>query len=51
MRGVGADLADSVGGLGDVVVLDSIIDLAELRTKVRETAIRKGVTVPDAGAN
>ena len=48
---VGADLADSVGGLGDVVVLDSIIDLAELRTKVRETAVRKGVTVPDAGAN
>ena len=48
---VGADLADSVGGLGDVVVLDSIIDLAELRTKVRETAVGKGVAVPDEGSN
>ncbi|WP_423921559.1 PTS sugar transporter subunit IIB [Frigoribacterium sp. 2-23] len=47
---VGADLADSVGGLGDVVVLNSIIDLNELRTKVRETAERKGITVPDAEA-
>jgi PTS system ascorbate-specific IIB component len=48
---VGADLADSVGGLGDVVVLDSIIDKAELRTKVRETALRKGITVPAGDAS
>jgi PTS system ascorbate-specific IIB component len=47
---VGADLADSVGGLGDVVVLKSIIDINELRTKVRETLEAKGVTIPDAGA-
>jgi PTS system ascorbate-specific IIB component len=48
---VGSDLADSVGGLGDVVVLDSIIDMGELRTKVRETAVRKGLTVPAEDAS
>ena len=48
---VGSDLADSVGGLDDVVVLDSIIDMGELRTKVRETAVRKGLTVPDGDAS
>jgi ascorbate PTS system EIIB component len=37
---VGADLADAAGGLGDVVVLDSIIDLNELRTKVGEAVQR-----------
>jgi len=47
---VGADLADSVGGLGEVVVLDSIIDMAELRVKVRETLEAKGVEIPAGDA-
>jgi PTS system ascorbate-specific IIB component len=47
---VGADLADSVGGLGDVVVLNSIIDINELRTRVRETLDAKGVSIPEAGS-
>lgn len=47
---VGSDLADSVGGLGDVVVLKSIIDLNELRTAVRTTLEAKGVSIPEAGS-
>jgi len=47
---VGSDLADSVGGLGEVVVLDSIIDMAELRVKVRETLAAKGVEIPAGDA-
>jgi PTS system ascorbate-specific IIB component len=47
---VGADLADSVDGLGDVVVLNSIIDMNELRTRVRETLEAKGVEIPEGGA-
>jgi len=47
---VGSDLADSVGGLGEVVVLDSIIDMAELRVKVRETLEAKGVEIPAGDA-
>lgn len=37
---VGTDLAEAASGLGDVVVLDSIIDLNELRTKVDEAVKR-----------
>ncbi len=48
---VGADLADATSDLGDVVVLNSIIDLNELRTKVRETAERKGLAITAAGEN
>ncbi|TPW71815.1 PTS sugar transporter subunit IIB [Schumannella sp. 10F1B-5-1] len=40
---VGADLAEAAAGLGDVVVLDSIIDINELKTKVKATAERKGL--------
>ena len=47
---VGSDLADSVGGLGEVVVLDSIIDMAELRVKVRETLEAKSVEIPAGDA-
>jgi ascorbate PTS system EIIB component len=42
---VGRDIAEAAGHLGDVVVLDSIIDLDELRTKVRDAATRHGVAV------
>jgi ascorbate PTS system EIIB component len=44
---VGNDLAEAAQGLGDVVVLDSIIDLNELRTKVGDAARRHNV--PSAG--
>ena len=47
---VGRDIAEAAAGLGDVVVLNSIIDQNELRTKVRETAERKGLAVPE-GSN
>jgi PTS system ascorbate-specific IIB component len=46
---VGADLAEAANHLGDVVVLDSIIDLNELRAKVRETAARKGIVITAEG--
>jgi len=39
---VGRDIAEAASGLGDVVVLDSIIDLDELKTKVAEAATRHG---------
>lgn len=41
---VGRDIAEAAQGLGDVVVLDSIIDLGELRGKVAEAARRHGLT-------
>lgn len=46
---VGRDIAEAAENLGDLVVLNSIIDINELRTKVRETLERKGVPVPEAG--
>ncbi|MBH0109598.1 PTS sugar transporter subunit IIB [Salinibacterium sp. NG22] len=45
---VGSDLAEAASGLGDVVVLDSIIDLKELKQKVRDTAVRKGITIGES---
>lgn len=39
---VGLDIADAAQGLGDVVVLNSIIDMDELREKVAEAAKRHG---------
>lgn len=39
---VGLDIAEAAQGLGDVVVLNSIIDMDELRTKVGEAAKRHG---------
>lgn len=39
---VGLDIAEAAQGLGDVVVLNSIIDMDELREKVREAAARNG---------
>lgn len=47
---VGRDIAEAAQGLGDVVVLNSIIDLGELKTKVAETVQRKGITLPSGGA-
>lgn len=39
---VGKDIAEAAEGLGDVVVLESIIDIDELRNKARDAAIRYG---------
>ena len=41
---VGKDLEEAATGLGDVVVLDSIIDQDELMAKVQAAAIRHGLT-------
>ena len=41
---VGRDIADAAAHLGDVVVLNSIIDLNELRDKVQAAAARHGHT-------
>lgn len=38
---VGTDLADSAKHLGEVVVLDSIIDMDELKTKVQAVCQEK----------
>jgi ascorbate PTS system EIIB component len=43
---VGKDLEDAAQGLGDVVVLDSIIDQDELLAKVAGAAERYGIDVP-----
>lgn len=40
---VGNDLADSANHLGEVVVLDSIIDLDELKEKVTKVCKEKGL--------
>jgi PTS system ascorbate-specific IIB component len=40
---VGGDLADSAQHLGNVVVLDSIIDMDELREKVKTVCVEKGL--------
>ncbi len=40
---VGTDLADSAQHLGEVVVLDSIIDMDELKTKVQAVCVEKGL--------
>ncbi|GAB3401677.1 PTS sugar transporter subunit IIB [Schumannella luteola] len=45
---VGADLAEAAAGLGDVVVLNSIIDQNELTEKVRAAAERHGIAVGGA---
>lgn len=39
---IGSDLADSAQHLGEVVVLDSIIDLEELKAKVAKVCQEKG---------
>lgn len=39
---VGTDLADSLNHLGDVRVLDSIIDIDELTEKVESLLVEKG---------
>ncbi|MFE6157368.1 PTS sugar transporter subunit IIB [Streptomyces sp. NPDC056486] len=41
---VAKDLEDAVQGLGDVVVLNSIIDMDELRGAVKEAAARHGLS-------
>ncbi|MEG1502758.1 MAG: PTS sugar transporter subunit IIB [Enterococcus sp.] len=40
---VGTDLADSTKHLGEVIVLDSIIDMDELKTKVKAVCEEKGL--------
>ncbi|MDT0323035.1 MULTISPECIES: PTS sugar transporter subunit IIB [unclassified Streptomyces] len=40
---VAKDLEDAAAGLGDVVVLNSIIDREELREAVKAAAVRKGL--------
>jgi len=40
---VGADLADSAQHLGNVIVLNSIIDLDELKEKVQNECIKQGL--------
>jgi len=40
---VGGDLADSAQHLGNVVVLESIIDMDELREKVRAVCVDEGL--------
>ncbi|MGW8431258.1 PTS sugar transporter subunit IIB [Curtobacterium citreum] len=43
---VGKDIAEAASGLGDVVVLDSLIDQNEIKTKVATALERHGVEVP-----
>ncbi|EOH93344.1 hypothetical protein UAW_02592 [Enterococcus haemoperoxidus ATCC BAA-382] len=40
---VGGDLADSAQHLGNVVILDSIIDMDELREKVKAVCSKEGL--------
>lgn len=40
---VAKDLEDAAQGLGDVVVLNSIIDMDELREAVKSAAVRHGL--------
>lgn len=40
---VGGDLADSAQHLGNVVILDSIIDMDELREKVKAVCVKEGL--------
>lgn len=45
---VGRDLADTAQGkMDDVVVLDSLIDMNEIKTKVAAALERHGVEVPN----
>lgn len=43
---VGRDIADAAKDLGDVVVLDSLIDMKEIKEKLIEALKRHGVAVP-----
>ena len=45
---VGKDIAEAAQHLGDVVVLDSLIDLGEIKAKTAEALERHGVEVPAA---
>jgi len=47
---VGRDLEEATNTLDNVVVLNSIIDLGELRTKVREQLEAKGIAIPEGDA-
>lgn len=47
---VGRDIAEAAQGLGDVVVLDSLIDLGEIRQKVAAAAARHGFDVEGVNA-
>ena len=44
---VGRDIAEAAEGKGDVVVLNSLIDMNEITDKVKAALIRHGVTIPE----
>ncbi|MFT8357444.1 PTS sugar transporter subunit IIB [Bifidobacterium aquikefiri] len=44
---VGRDIAEAASGLGDVIVLDSLIDMKEITQKVSSALERHGITVPE----
>ena len=44
---VGRDIAEAAEGKGDVVVLNSLIDMDEIKTKVADALERHGVAVPN----
>ncbi len=43
---VGRDIAEAAQGLGDVVALNSLIDMKEIREKTAAALKRHGVTIP-----
>ena len=46
---VGRDIADAAKDLGDVVVLNSLIDMKEIKEKLAEALKRHGMDVPQGG--
>ena len=46
---VGRDIADAAKDLGDVVVLNSLIDMNEIKEKLAEALKRHGMDVPEGG--
>ena len=46
---VGRDIADAAMDLGDVVVLNSLIDMNEIKEKLAEALKRHGMDVPQGG--
>ena len=46
---VGRDIADAAKDLGDVVVLNSLIDMNEIKEKLAEALKRHGVDVHEEG--
>lgn len=44
---VGRDIAEAAQGLGDVVTLNSLIDMTEIREKTADALKRHGVDIPN----